>query len=141
MKDDFEKRLQQLPPREVPSAWREEILTAARSAETKVVTSRSTEHGPFEWLLTLINRPQRLAWSGLGVAWVLILLINNLASAPAPTLTQARALPSPQAWQALRQQRQLLADLDERATAPAAEQPRTGKPGPRSQRPTTTTTI
>jgi hypothetical protein len=141
MNDDFEKRLQRVAPREIPSGWREEILSAARHAETGAHAARATDHGLFVWLASWFNRPQRLAWSGLGAAWVLILLLNNLASAPGTPLAQTRSLPSPQAWQALKQQKQLLAELDEHATAPVAERPRTGTPGPHSQRPTTTTTV
>lgn len=140
----FEKRLQQVAPREIPPAWRKEILAAAQSASASSHAPSTTHHC---WLATLIAqlstsfRPQRLAWSGLGAAWVAILLLNHLGAAPATTLAQTRALPSPQAWQALKQQKQLLAELDERATAPAAERPRPGKPGPRSQRPVTTTNV
>jgi len=65
--DDFEQKLRRQPMREIPSDWREEILSTASpgSAATKWWN---------EWLW-----PSPQAWVGLAAVWFVILGLNFAA--------------------------------------------------------------
>lgn len=143
MNDDFEKRLQQVAPREIPSAWRKEILTAAQEAKASPFTSRSPQPG---FLLNLVRQlstralPQRIAWAAIASVWLLILSLNFAARDHSAPPSTTAALPTRETLQALKQQRRLLAELVERATPRAADRPPATPVSPRSQRRETTIT-
>lgn len=139
MNDDFEKRLQRQPVRPVPSAWREEILGAARQAAPRVHTRREASS---DWLVTIrqvlsfLFRPQRAGWTGLAAVWVVIIALHLAArddSAPAPAM-QAANITSPETLRALRQQRLLLTELVGRPEDHPPTRQHSAPPGPRSQR-------
>lgn len=135
--DDFEKRLQRQSPREIPGAWREEILSAARRAEI------SGHLSPVTWpsfLSTLIqqlsamSRPHRIAWASLASVWVIIMALNFSARDNSTVATRQIAPPSPEAIAAWRQQRRELASLTEPNQSREIEAPRPRLPQPRSNR-------
>lgn len=139
MNDDFEKRIRRVAPREVPSAWREEILAAARSAEISRPAPCATPRG---WLsslmdwLAIVMLPRPVAWAGVAAAWIVIIALNIAAqddSAPAG-ISYAAAVVSPETLQALQQQRLLLAELVDRAKSHPMNRPKSRPTGPRSQR-------
>lgn len=139
MNDDFEKRLQQLPPREIPSAWREEILAAARSASASCHAPRTTHHGLLSTLISQLStllRPQRAAWASLATVWVVILALNLATrdDSPGVQASRAAAVVSPETLQVLQQQRLLLAELVGRPEIHPMTRPKSPPPGPRSQR-------
>jgi hypothetical protein len=136
--DDFEQRLQRVPQSEPPSAWREVILTAASDAAPSAHAPRPTPHGFLASLiqsLTTLARPHRLAWSSLAAIWMIITAMNLSSRDHSQISTAQHPLPSPDALQALRQQK--LYFLAELAGQPAPREtirPKTVPVGPRSQR-------
>jgi hypothetical protein len=135
--DDFEKRLQRIPRNEIPSTWREEILTAANQA----ASSSQSAHPPHGFLATLIvqlstlTRSHRAVWSGLAATWIVIAVMNFSARDHSQVSTAQHPLPSPDTMQALRQQK--LYFLAELAGQPAPREtirPKIVPVGPRSQR-------
>jgi len=134
MNDDkqFEKRLQRQPLREVPAAWRKEILIAAREAGTSRHASPVTGDG---FLLTLRQQlstllwPDRRAWAGLAAAWVLILAANVASRGDStPATASSVAPPTPQLREMLREQEQLLAELFDQPSAADRSKPRLPRP-------------
>ena len=139
--DDFEKRLQQVAPREIPSAWREEILTAARQAETSCHPSPVIRPSFLSTLiqqLSSLSRPHRAAWAGLATVWVAIMALNFSARDNSTVATKQVAPPSPEAIAAWRQQRRELASFTEPNQAREIEAPKPRLPQPRSNRRTET---
>src|ERR1035438_2914387 len=82
--DDFEKRLERQPLRQMPGKWREEILAASRRASPAHHASRVTHHPPpSRSLLSTLNHqlstilwPHPTAWAGLAAVWLVILGVN-----------------------------------------------------------------
>ncbi|HEX5219430.1 MAG TPA: hypothetical protein VFZ59_07665 [Verrucomicrobiae bacterium] len=136
MNDDFEKRLQQVTPRQVPSGWRQEILAAAKQAETPRETSVLARPN---WLAALMDqlavllRPQRAAWAALATLWIVIMLLNRSGDSDATTAMTA-SIPAAQARMALQQKQFLMVELAGHTDLRAAAQPQAVSPGPRSQR-------
>jgi hypothetical protein len=135
--DDFEKRLQRQSPREIPSTWRKEILTAAQS-------ERPSWHSLFSAFIqqiSALSRPHRAAWVGLATVWVVIMAMNLAARDNSTFAGTSSSIPSAETMQALKQQRLLFAELIERPeprlTAPSPVHP----VGPRSQRREETATV
>ncbi len=136
---DFEQRLQREIPRQIPPAWREEILTVARQAEVSRRSAPATRHNllaKFIQQLSTLTRPQRAAWGSLAAVWLVILGLNQTArDSSATALTQNFTPPSPQALAAWRQQRRELAGLtDPTPTRPIVTTPKQSLPQPRSNR-------
>jgi hypothetical protein len=77
--------------------------------------------------------PCRRAWTGMAVLWLVMLWINLGTSEQRPASQEARAKPESATWQALAEQRRLLAELIPPATSQPAEPPRRNHPRPRSQ--------
>ena len=143
MNDDFEKRLRRVATREIPSAWRTEILTAARArssrreeAQTPAPASSPGLFAEFIHRLALLTRPQRVAWAGLAAAWVVIVTLNlaTRETAKPTSMTGASAPTTPETLQALKQQRLLYAELVGRPEQRPPQRLKTNRPGPRSQR-------
>jgi len=141
--DDFEKRLQRQSPRQIPAAWREEILSSAERTAASPHAPRTTHHSLRSLIhqLSTLLRPQRVAWTGLAAAW-LVILVMNLASQEHSTLTaKTNSTPTLETLQALKQQRQLLAELVDRPARHETDQIKVVPIGPRSQRREETVTV
>ena len=126
--DDFESRLKRQPLRQVPAAWRGEILAAA------VSNSRfSTLDSRPSWLSTLFW-PNPKAWGTLAAAWAVIFAMNIwLRDKPAP-VAETLAPPPREVIVALEQQRRLFAELIGQSSAPEAVPQNPFLPRPRSER-------
>ena len=135
--DDFEKRLQQVAPRQIPSAWREEILTAAQQTETSRHPSSVTRPGfpstLIQQLLTL-SQPHRAAWASLATLWLIIMALNFSARDNSTVATRQISPPSPEVIAAWRQQRRELASLTEPNQSREIKVPKPRLPQPRSSR-------
>jgi hypothetical protein len=70
--DDFEKRLQRQPMRQVPGEWREEILAAATAQERKFVADEAI---PL-WHLIFAKFP--VATGAFATVWIALIAINLL---------------------------------------------------------------
>jgi len=136
MNDDFEKRLQRQPQREIPGTWREEMLAKAQASAESVQTPHTPRPGLFQLIQALLSRPQRVAWAGLAAAWVVIVTLNLATGETSKTtsMTGRTAPTTPETLQALKQQRLLYAELVGRLEQHPAERLKINIPGPRSQR-------
>ncbi len=142
--DDFEKRLQQTAPREIPAAWREEILNVARRAETSRHPSPGSRPGLLATLIQQLAatfRPHRAAWTGLAAAWLVILAMNLTAQDSSTFTATSSSIPSAETMQALKQQRLLFAELVEHSAPRLTPTIPVAPPGPRSQRREEITTV
>ncbi len=118
MNSDFEKRLQELPMREIPGHWKAHIVAAVQSQ-------------PACWREWLWPCPR--AWAGLAAAW-LVILGMNLAAGKSPSRPGAATLVfSRQELLELRQQQQMLVKLISPGETAETEPPRQ-VPAPRSER-------
>src|SRR5271163_2289160 len=96
--DSFETRLKRQPQREIPRAWRREILDAARVSER----SRPLLAASLFW-------PHPKAWAALAAAWMAVVGLNFAArDTSSRAVSSQAARPSPQLRQMLRQQEQML---------------------------------
>jgi len=137
--DDFEKRLQCQPLRQIPVEWREEILAEARVVGPRPSTldslarrSGAEAARPF-WLSTLLW-PHPKAWAGLAAVWIAIFAIHFATRDDAPAVAKA-APPSREVMMALRDQQKLLAELlADRSGPHEAGRPKPAVPQPHSER-------
>lgn len=133
--DPFETRLQGLPGRQMPSAWRGEILCAARAAAGQ----RRPEFGVslrsrLEALLASIFWPHPRAWAGLAAVWLVVFALSFASREPAPSGMAAQSVPpSPQLREMLKEQQQLLAELVEQDAPREASRGSSRPPQPRSE--------
>ncbi len=118
MNSDFEKRMQELPMREVPGHWKAQILAAAQPR-------------PAWWQEWLWPNPR--AWAGLAVAWGIIFLLSA-ATPGEPGEVGRKASASWQSFAFLQQETEIIAQLsgaDESRPAPppppAATKPRSSR--------------
>jgi len=150
--EDFEKRLQRQPLRQLPDEWREEILSAARQAAAAqpappVLRSTTAEDGRTTYhvaasrslLATLHHQlstllwPHPVAWGGLAAVWVVILGMN-LTTRDASQAVAKHAPPvSPQIFMAFQEQERLLSELLGPRETPVAERPKPVPSRPRSE--------
>ncbi len=117
MNSDFEKRLQEVPMRGVPGHWRARILAAAQTA-------------PSWWREWLWPNPR--AWAGLAAAWFFIFLLQLTT----PDARDARhgASVSWQAFALLRQETEIMAQLNGTEESRPASPPPSPATKPRSSR-------
>ncbi len=101
--DDFEAQLRRQSLRPIPVEWRDGILQKAQAASDARLSSW--------WRELLWPCPQ--AWAGVAAAWCLVLGLHLASRTPEGKTSGAIAEPSPQMLMALREQRQMLAELIE----------------------------
>jgi hypothetical protein len=131
--DDFEQRLRRQPMRQVPPAWRDQILSAADGAKTAGPAwhfglSRLNAH------LCALLWPSPKAWGGLAVVWLLVFVLNH-SPAEKATLSASRKTPRPslEMLSAWREQESLLAELLLPREPAVAQRPQPALPRPRSE--------
>lgn len=130
--EQFENRLSRQPLREVPPAWRAEILSAVERAADSAHASRLTPHLP-GWRELFWPCPQ--AWAALAAVWLLIVGLNSLSRDSLPqTLTRHAPPPSRQIRDLLKQQERLFAELVGPLDSAPADRPKSAAPQPRSAR-------
>jgi hypothetical protein len=114
--EQFEQRLRRQQLREVPSAWKKEILSHARETHhASPSTHPDSSVGHLLWTLKRrffpLLSPHPRAWGALGAVWVVI-IAANLASHDDAGATGVRAMaPPPEIREMLKQQEQLLTEL------------------------------
>ena len=129
--DDFEKRLQRQPLRQIPAEWRGQILDACVRQEA--VTEDLTVPA---WRLFLARFP---AWGAVAALWVVLLSINAwLAGSEAPERpgkVVAGSVQSMALWSQHSAALQKLATEDQSLDGETPERPPALKPNqPRSER-------
>jgi hypothetical protein len=134
--EPFERRLSRQPPREIPTHWRAEILSAAQAAgpQPSTLDPRPSLLSILIAQLSAVLRPHPQAWAGLAAAWVVILTLQLTSRDPTEVVARNPPPPSPEMLMVLRQQKLLLAELVERPEPRAAEQPKALPLRPRSDR-------
>jgi hypothetical protein len=97
--DDFEQRLQRQPLRQIPSEWRRDILSAAKSTAANpaprsafCVSFLSTINAQ----LSTILWPHPKAWAGLVAVWILIFAVDFSVRDATPVVAEKAAPPSPE---------------------------------------------
>jgi len=143
MNDDFEKRLQRQSLRQIPAAWRDEVLGAAQAAmaanevRSAVRTRPTWRQWPGLVGLKLWHElfwPSRYAWGGFAAVWRTMLVVNE-SIYDGGTSAQAKAAPtSAEIIQAAQAQRRMLAELADSTLNYEADRVRTVRPRPHSQR-------
>ena len=133
----FEARLRRQPPKEIPAAWRTEILAVAHAVQV----ARRPSHGlNRSWLATFNDRlatifwPHPKAWAGLAAIWVFILVLNVSIRDRSPVRAEKALPPSPEVIVELRKQQLLFAELLGPREEPVADRSKTYVPHPRSGR-------
>jgi hypothetical protein len=135
--DKFEQKLQRQPLRQVPTEWREEILTAVESAAATRHQSPVTRSS---WLSTLNHQlstllwPHPAAWAGLATIWILILAMDFSVRDKSPVMAEKSAPPSPEVVVELKQQQRMLAELIGPRDEHDADRSKSFVPQPRSER-------
>jgi hypothetical protein len=134
--EPFERRLSRQPPREVPTRWRAEILSATHAADSRpsALDSRPSLLSTLIHQLPTVFRPHPRAWAGLAAVWLVILALQLTSRDPAEVMARKTPPPSPEMLVALRQQKLLLAELVERPEPRTAARPKSVPSRPRSDR-------
>jgi hypothetical protein len=121
--DDFEKRLQQQPMRQVPGHWRADILKSAASASSP---QRLQSEDQQSWLYQLLW-PCPQAWGALAAVWVVVLVLNASSSNSAPPIAKVPNEPR-EVMMAVKLQVKFRAELMSANDVPVAEPPKLGVP-------------
>ncbi len=125
--NEFEKRLQRVPLKALPTEWRAEVLAAAVPPAPSRVSRGDYLAGGWRSLFW----PHPIAWAGLAAVWVVIALLHCSQRDDAPVLAEKSAPPSPEMLADLRQQQKLLVELLGPPGAGEADRPK--KTGPHTQ--------
>src|ERR1041385_8337991 len=92
--DDFEKRLQRQPLRELPQDWREKILQEAESARHSSSVIRHSFLSTINSGLSTLLWPNPKAWAGLAAVWVLIFALHRHVGDGSPMAAAVSPSPS-----------------------------------------------
>jgi hypothetical protein len=135
--EPFEKHLKRRPLRQIPAAWRNEILSAAREAPSP----RHAEGILPDAFFSALNRrlasllwPHPAAWAGLAAIWIFIFAVNFSIRDKTPAVGEKASPSSPETIAELRQQQRLFAELIGANEPKDADRPKMFVPGPRSER-------
>jgi hypothetical protein len=145
--DDFEKRLQSRPLRQIPKEWREQTLSAVHHASRAQSSLKLAAHRSLQtrssWRAILLrifsgieaaNWPGPRAWAALAAAWVVILAVNISTADSGQSLAKRNPLPASEVMLVIQEQERILAELlgpGESLPSGNAQPP---PPRPRSQR-------
>jgi len=133
--DDFEKKLQRQPLRQVPASWHESILRQAREQTHSTTPRAMLIHAVLITWRELIQ-PGRYAWSAMAALWLAFWMINSHMQVEEPA-TRLAAKSSPAASEQIGsfvEQRRVLAELTGPIDLSPAERPRPSDPKPHSER-------
>jgi hypothetical protein len=134
--DDFEKKLQRQPLRQIPGDWREAILRTAQERASSA--AQRPEPALIRALLITwreLIQPCRYAWSGMAALWLIFWMVNSrtqLADSPRGMATSTRA--ASERIRFLEEQRQVLVELTGPIDLSPAEPSRRARPKPHSER-------
>jgi hypothetical protein len=130
--EQLEHRLSRQPLRQVPEAWRADILSAAERASRP--KPQASFLSTFNHQLTTLFWPHPKAWAGLAAVWVLILAVDFSTRDTSPRIAEKSLPPSPEVIVELKKQQRLFAELMGSREPLDADQQKTFSPKPRSER-------
>jgi hypothetical protein len=122
--DDFEKRLQSQPMRQIPGEWRKKILEGAQPAPHSSFVSRHSFLSTLLW-------PNPKAWAGLAAVWVVILALQFGSRKASPMMAMTPTHSTSETMMAIKDQQKILAELIE--NVPPREMDKPGRVQPRSE--------
>jgi hypothetical protein len=129
--DDFEQKLERQSLRQIPSEWREEILSAAQTGSRP--TPRASLLSTINHQLSTLLWPCPQAWAGLAVVWILIFTVDFSVRDKTPVLAEKSTPLSPEMLADLRRQQRLLAELMGPRDINDTDRPKSLTPRPRSE--------
>ena len=130
-RDPFEQHLSSQPMREIPGAWRAEILAAVQSAGPSHPVSRVAHPVP-RW--RELFWPHPTAWAALAGVWLFMFGAHLAVREETPVRFAQQSPPSPQMRELLKEQIQLFAELTEPKAHRDADRPKSVAPQPHSSR-------
>ena len=122
MNDDaFEKDMRGQTIRPIPASWREEIVQTAQAAlrQTTCVQEGLVPVAWFLWWQKWLW-PRPAAWAALGASWLVIMGVTLTTSRPGVAASTDRSVAQSHSTATLPEQRQLLSQVLDPATPPAA---------------------
>jgi hypothetical protein len=132
--NEFEQRLNRQPQKEIPSAWRAEILAAAHEAQAARHLKQPRPSSILHFLSSLLW-PHPKAWAGLAVVWMVIVGLQLAARDDSGSRVTAKAAPpSPEMMVELRKQQRMFAELVGPREEPVADRSKSYSPKPRTGR-------
>ena len=137
MDSEFEKKLRRQPVKEISSAWRAEILAAARAEQPIRHSSFAIRPGWFSTLNSQLSTffwPHPRAWAGLAAVWVIVFMLNFSMREKSPVMAGKSVPPSPEFIVELRKQKLLFAELLGAGELRVADRPKIFSPKPSSER-------
>jgi hypothetical protein len=132
--EPFESRVSRQPLRQIPGAWRGEILSACRGSR---VERRAQEKFRLSTLVTRLSTilwPHPKAWAGLAAIWIFIIAVNFSLRDPSPRIAEKSAPPSPEVIVELKKQQRMFVELMGPRETPDADRQKIFSPKPRSER-------
>jgi hypothetical protein len=108
--DDFEKRLQSQPLRQIPSEWRKDVLQRATSAPHSSLAIRHSLLSTLNSKLSTLLWPHPKAWAGLAALWIAIAALQ-FANSDSASAAKKTAPPSADTLVILQQQSRMMAEL------------------------------
>jgi hypothetical protein len=134
--DDFEKKLQRQPLRQIPGGWRQAILRTAQERASSAVQHPE----PVLLRAMLITwreliQPCRYAWSGMAALWLIFWMVNaNMELGDRSKRTEMPTRAASERIRFLEEQRQVLVELSGPIDLSPAEPSRRTHPKPHSER-------
>jgi hypothetical protein len=144
--DDFEKRVQRQPLRQIPPEWREEILQTARaaSASSHAASRENRSSDFFSALGSRLSALLRLhpkSWAALAAVWIAIVAMNFYSSDKTTVRAKNTSPPTPEMILVLQNQRRELSRLLQPPDSTDVDTPKSFQPRPRGERRTEITTV
>ena len=133
--DNFEQRLQHQSPRQIPTGWREEILSGANSAAhpSPIATRPARFPSSIFHLLSSILWPHPRAWAGLAAIWIFIFGVNFATRDSSPPIARKISPLTPEMRMVLKEREKILTELIEPREPLVAERRKLFPPRPRSE--------
>lgn len=131
--DGLEERLRRQPLKEIPAAWRAEVMAATRAAASTMHGSHASPSA-LQLLWQRFFWPHPKAWAALAAVWLLIVGLNLSSREPGTVARVDSEPPSALEARELTKQKMLLAELIGQPATRDAEPPKTVLPRPHSQR-------
>ena len=127
--DDFEKRLQRQPLREIPPEWREPDFAPCLDDSPSSLVPLPLNHQ-----LSTILWPNRKAWAGLAAVWILIFALHLAGRESTPMMATIPAAASSNTIMTLKEQQKILVELMGNNDPTDAEKPRNFPAQPHTER-------